>query len=58
MASLEAQHESDDGMDEFMDKFKTQRYKNAFSEDNWEEVSASHYYPVYQRHFYVITLLS
>lgn len=56
MASSEAQHESDDGMDEFMDKFKTQRYKNAFSEDNWEEVRASHYYPVYQSHFYVKTL--
>ncbi|XP_070764797.1 tetratricopeptide repeat protein 4 isoform X1 [Enoplosus armatus] len=29
--------DSDDGMDEFMDKFKTQRYKNAFSENSWEE---------------------
>ncbi|XP_034531286.1 tetratricopeptide repeat protein 4-like [Notolabrus celidotus] len=37
MASSEAQYDSDDGMDEFMDKFKTQRYKNAFSENNWEE---------------------
>lgn len=37
MASSEVQYESDDGMDEFMDKFKTQRYKNAFSEENWEE---------------------
>lgn len=37
MASLEGQHDSDDGMDEFMDKFKTQNYENAFSEDNWEE---------------------
>lgn len=37
MASSEVQHDSDDGMDEFMDKFKTQRYKNAFSENNWEE---------------------
>ncbi|XP_077964281.1 tetratricopeptide repeat protein 4 isoform X2 [Gasterosteus aculeatus] len=37
MASKEVQHDSDDGMDEFMDKFKTQNYKNAFSEDNWEE---------------------
>lgn len=37
MASSEAQYESDDGMDEFMDKFKTQRYKNAFTENNWEE---------------------
>uniref|UniRef100_A0A672IZQ8 Tetratricopeptide repeat protein 4-like n=1 Tax=Salarias fasciatus TaxID=181472 RepID=A0A672IZQ8_SALFA len=24
-------------MDAFMDKFKTQRYKNGFSEDNWEQ---------------------
>lgn len=32
-----AQSDSDDGMDEFMDKFKTQKYKNAFSENNWEE---------------------
>ncbi|GAA6221309.1 tetratricopeptide repeat protein 4 isoform X1 [Lates japonicus] len=37
MASSEVQSDSDDGMDEFMDKFKTQRYKNAFSEDGWEE---------------------
>uniref|UniRef100_A0A8B9H2D1 Cns1/TTC4 wheel domain-containing protein n=1 Tax=Astyanax mexicanus TaxID=7994 RepID=A0A8B9H2D1_ASTMX len=27
----------DDGMDEFMEKFKTQKYKNAFNESNWEE---------------------
>ncbi|XP_075944437.1 tetratricopeptide repeat protein 4 isoform X1 [Anarhichas minor] len=37
MASSEAQHDSDDGMDELMDKFKTHNYKNAFSKDNWEE---------------------
>ncbi|XP_072245216.1 tetratricopeptide repeat protein 4 [Leuresthes tenuis] len=37
MASTEVQNDSDDGMDEFMDKFKTQRYKKAFSEKNWEE---------------------
>ncbi|XP_076583342.1 tetratricopeptide repeat protein 4 [Chaetodon auriga] len=37
MASSEVQYESDDGMDEFMDKFKTERYKNGFSENNWEE---------------------
>ncbi|XP_039983785.1 tetratricopeptide repeat protein 4 [Xiphias gladius] len=37
MASSTVQSDSDDGMDEFMDKFKTQRYKNAFSVDNWEE---------------------
>nr|XP_046247598.1 tetratricopeptide repeat protein 4 [Scatophagus argus] len=37
MASSEGQYDSDDGMDEFMDKFKTLGYKNAFSEDNWEE---------------------
>ncbi|KAK0151735.1 Tetratricopeptide repeat protein 4 [Merluccius polli] len=30
--------ESDDGWDEFLDQFAKQRYKNAFSEDNWEEV--------------------
>ncbi|KAL6458155.1 hypothetical protein MHYP_G00333850 [Metynnis hypsauchen] len=29
--------DSDDGMDEFMEKFKTQKYKNAFTESNWEE---------------------
>lgn len=33
--------DSDDGMDEFMDKFKSQRYKNAFSENNWQEVTLS-----------------
>ncbi|XP_017275866.1 tetratricopeptide repeat protein 4 [Kryptolebias marmoratus] len=37
MASTEVQSDSDDGMDEFMDKFKRQRYKNAFTENNWEE---------------------
>ncbi|KAF7663956.1 hypothetical protein LDENG_00194030 [Lucifuga dentata] len=31
------ENDSDDGMDAFMDRFKTQRYKNAFSESNWEE---------------------
>ncbi|XP_066520916.1 tetratricopeptide repeat protein 4 [Hoplias malabaricus] len=29
--------DSDDGMDEFMEKFKTHKYKNAFNESNWEE---------------------
>ena len=38
MTSKGAQSDSDDGMDEFMDKFKTQRYRNAFTENNWEEV--------------------
>lgn len=37
MAS-EVQHDSEDDMDAFMDKFKTQRYKRGFNEDNWEEV--------------------
>lgn len=38
MASLgKPGEDSDDGMDEFMDKFKTQKYKNAFNEKNWEE---------------------
>nr|XP_020508402.1 tetratricopeptide repeat protein 4 isoform X1 [Labrus bergylta] len=37
MASSEVQHDSDDGMEELMDKFKSQRYKNAFSEKNWED---------------------
>ncbi|XP_010783678.1 tetratricopeptide repeat protein 4 [Notothenia coriiceps] len=31
------QDDSDDGMDEFMEKFKTTTYKNAFSKENWEE---------------------
>ena len=39
MASSAKQCESDDDMDEFMDKFKTMDYKNAFSKDNWEEVT-------------------
>lgn len=38
MASTGLQHDSDDDMDEFMDKFKTMKYKNAFNEDAWEEV--------------------
>ncbi|KAI1892003.1 hypothetical protein AGOR_G00149520 [Albula goreensis] len=33
----QAQYESDDGMDEFMDKFTQQKYKGAFNEDNWEK---------------------
>ncbi|KAG9350924.1 hypothetical protein JZ751_024813 [Albula glossodonta] len=33
----QAQYESDDGMDEFMDKFTKQKYKGAFNEDNWEK---------------------
>uniref|UniRef100_A0A8C7WWT4 Tetratricopeptide repeat domain 4 n=1 Tax=Oryzias sinensis TaxID=183150 RepID=A0A8C7WWT4_9TELE len=35
--AAETHSDSDDGMDEFMDKFKTQRYKNAFSENDWEQ---------------------
>lgn len=38
MSSPAVQYDSDDDMDLFMDKFKTQRYKNGFSEDTWEEV--------------------
>ncbi|XP_016369113.1 tetratricopeptide repeat protein 4-like [Sinocyclocheilus rhinocerous] len=37
MAALAQGEDSDDNMDEFMEKFKTQKYKNAFSESNWEE---------------------
>ncbi|KAG1941014.1 tetratricopeptide repeat protein [Pimephales promelas] len=37
MAAPAQGEDSDDGMDEFMEKFKTQKYKNAFNESNWEE---------------------
>ncbi|KAM4629015.1 tetratricopeptide repeat protein 4 [Polymixia lowei] len=37
MASPALHDDSDDDMDEFMERFKTQKYKNAFSESNWEE---------------------
>ncbi|KAF7711798.1 tetratricopeptide repeat protein 4 [Silurus meridionalis] len=37
MASQAREEESDDGMDEFMEKFKKVKYQNAFSESNWEE---------------------
>lgn len=37
MAALAQDEDSDDTMDEFMEKFKTQKYKNAFNESNWEE---------------------
>ncbi|CAB1332209.1 unnamed protein product [Coregonus sp. 'balchen'] len=38
MASLAQQgDDSDDGMDDFMEKFKKEKYSNAFSEKNWEE---------------------
>jgi hypothetical protein len=36
MASLVQQ--GDDGMDDFMEKLKKEKYSNAFSEKNWEEV--------------------
>ncbi|KAJ8376389.1 hypothetical protein SKAU_G00069690 [Synaphobranchus kaupii] len=36
MAS-QAQDDSDDGMDAFMDKFTKEKYKGGFNEDNWEE---------------------
>ena len=32
--------DSDGDWDEFMDKFTEERYKNGFSEDNWEEVTS------------------
>lgn len=38
MAAPAQGEDSDDGMDEFMEKFKAQKYKNAFNESNWEEV--------------------
>lgn len=41
MSSPAVQHDSDDDMDLFMDKFKTQRYKNGFKEDTWEEVRST-----------------
>jgi len=40
MAASE-QHDGDDGMDAFMDNFKIRNYKNALSEDNWQEVTAT-----------------
>lgn len=36
MASKGLQDESDD--DEFIEKFRTMRYKNGFNEETWEEV--------------------
>lgn len=42
MASTGLQYESDDDdMDEFMEKFKTMRYKNGFNEETWEEVRSN-----------------
>lgn len=38
MAAPGQGEDSDDAMDEFMEKFKKQKYKNAFNESNWEEV--------------------
>lgn len=45
MASTGLQHESDDDMDEFMEKFKTMKYKNGFNEDTWEEVRSDKLLP-------------
>ncbi|KAG5850046.1 hypothetical protein ANANG_G00078100 [Anguilla anguilla] len=33
----QAQDDSDDGMDAFMDKFTQHKYKDGFNENNWEE---------------------
>lgn len=41
MAAPAQGEDSDDGMDEFMESFKTKKYKNAFNEGNWEEVRLS-----------------
>lgn len=38
MAAPGQGEDSDDAMDEFMEKFKKQKYKNALNESNWEEV--------------------
>lgn len=38
MAAPAQGEDSDDAMDEFMEKFKKQKYKNALNESNWEEV--------------------
>lgn len=38
MASKGLQHESDDDLDEFIEKFRTTKYKNGFNEETWEEV--------------------
>lgn len=38
MSLPSVQDDSDDDMDLFMDKFKTQKYKRGFNEDTWEEV--------------------
>lgn len=40
MAAPAHGEDSDDGMDEFMESFKTKKYKNAFNESSWEEVRA------------------
>ncbi|XP_056607368.1 tetratricopeptide repeat protein 4 [Triplophysa dalaica] len=37
MAAPAQGDDSDDGMGEFMESFKTRKYKNAFNEGNWEE---------------------
>lgn len=37
MASSAMDDDSDDEMDQFMEQFKTHKYKNAFDENNWEE---------------------
>ncbi len=38
MAAPAQGEDSDDTMDEFMDKFKAEKYKNAFNESSWEQV--------------------
>lgn len=38
MAAPAQGEDSDDTMDEFMEKFQTQKYTNAFNESSWEQV--------------------
>ncbi|XP_078264504.1 tetratricopeptide repeat protein 4 [Rhinoraja longicauda] len=37
MASMPGPEEEEDGMDEFLEQFKGKKYKDGFTEDNWEK---------------------
>lgn len=54
MASTAVHSDSDDDMDAFMDKFKTQRYKKGFNEETWEEVTISVLYCISVSRHYLI----
>lgn len=55
MAAPAQGDDSDDGMGEFMESFKTRKYQNAFNEGNWEEVRTVSFIYVYMSLYVNVT---